>query len=321
MEMLKVDFDLRAMLQEIQVVCQKQAREKEQQLEMEVDEGVGQYYTGDSQRIHQILINLLGNAVKYTPNGGRITFLAEEGNKRGENTLCFTVRDNGMGMSKEFLEKIFQPFEQERKDGGRIFEGTGLGLTIANELVKLMGGQISVASELGKGSEFKVCLPLGKAAGSSKSVNPGKSAGLEKDVQQEAQCRFLFNKERVLVVEDNDLNREIARTMLEIRNIQVEEAVDGQEALDMFLASEKGYYDAVLMDIRMPVMDGLEACRRIRKSKTPDVGTIPIITMTANAFRDEQEEAERAGMTAYLTKPVKPEELYLVLEHQWKQYQ
>lgn len=357
MEVMKVDFDLRAMLQEIRVVCQEQANEKEQELQMKVEEGVGQYYTGDSLRIHQILINLLGNAVKYTPNRGRITFLAEEGNKEGQNTLCFTVRDNGMGMSKEFLEKIFQPFEQERKGGGRIFEGTGLGLTIANELVKLMGGQISVASELGRGSEFKVCLPLRRAAGSSKSAepgktadpgktaelgktaepgktadpgkttDPGKSAGPGKpaepgkDGQKAARSRFLFNKERVLLVEDNDLNREIARTMLEIRNIRVEEAVDGQEALDMYLASEQGYYDAVLMDIRMPVMDGLEACRRIRRSERPDAVTIPIIAMTANAFRDEQEEAERAGMTDYLTKPVKPEELYSALEHQWKQYQ
>ena len=243
--------------------------------------------------------------------------------------LKFTVKDSGIGMSPQFMERLFTPFEQEQSGGGRVFEGTGLGLAITHKLVEMMGGRITVSSKQGEGSEFQVTLPFARSAEGSRDGENAEAgtcgAGVETHGASPAPhaadtathpspSPARFSGETILLVEDNDLNREIARTLLMMAGLSVEEAADGREAVERFAASAPGDIRAILMDIRMPVMDGLEATRRIRAMNRPDAQRIPVIAMTANAFYEEQADADAAGLCAYLTKPVEPERLYRTLE-------
>ena len=257
----------------------------------------------DHVRFKQIFLNLLSNAVKYTPNGGRVEFSIENQwqNKRVQQ-MRFRVSDTGIGMSREFQQHMFEPFSQE--DSRHVTEsaGTGLGLSIVRSLVELMHGTIAVQSEPGYGSMFAVQLKL-RTCTASQTVTAGQNKGSE--------GRLIGY--RVLLCEDNALNTEVADWILQQAGIEVENAADGQEAIQVFARSKPYHYDAVLMDIRMPHMDGLEAARRIRSMSRPDAGKVPIIAMTADAFEEDRQRSLQAGMNAHITKPLSPEILYRTL--------
>ena len=262
-----------------------------------------EWVTGDSLHLNQVLINLLGNAVKFTPRGGHIRLKAVQ-KPAGEGMVktTFSVRDDGIGVSSENRQRIFRSFEQASDDTSRKYGGTGLGLAISDRLVRMMGGHIALESEENKGSDFSFTLlqTVGRRpAEEDDKLTDGALAGLE--------------GARILLVEDNELNLEIARTILEMQKCQVETALNGQEGVDRFCESSEGYYDLILMDIRMPVMDGLEAAKLIRASGRTDARTVPIVAMSANAFEEDKRQAAACGMDAYLVKPIDVKDLTLTL--------
>ena len=255
----------------------------------------------DRLRYNQIFFNLLSNAAKFTPKGGTVEFTTEElPPLDGKKGIRFHIKDNGIGMSKEFLPHLYNPFSQERAKGGEDVKGTGLGLPIVKSLVDIMGGNISVTSEIGKGTEFIVELYVPEAEPAEKI--PVSDAMGEN-----------FKGARILLVEDNDINIYVAQLILEKAGCVVEIAKDGKEAVEHFEASEKNYYDAILMDVRMPVMNGIEATKTIRALDREDAATVPIIAMTADAFDEERKKTIEAGMNYHLSKPIEPKVLYQVL--------
>ncbi|WP_294468723.1 ATP-binding protein [uncultured Anaerofustis sp.] len=257
----------------------------------------------DRLRFNQIFLNLLSNSVKFTPERGKIELIIEHLSK-DENRIKkrFIVRDTGIGMSKEYLAHAFEPFSQEK--AGDTSEGTGLGLSIVAKIVELMGGRIYIESEPGKGTS--VILEL--------------EVDIVKDVEDnEEKTEFDLNKlkgKRILIFEDNDLNMMIAKTLLEQKGITAECAENGKIGTDMYLNNEPHYYDAVLMDIQMPVMNGLEACKKIRSSGKADSESISVIAMTANAFAEDIKNSIDAGMNEHLAKPIEPDILYKTLYKQ-----
>ena len=263
-------------------------------------EGEHMYVLADALHLRQVLINILGNAIKFTKDGGRIEFACYE-TECAENkvTYQFVVADNGIGMKDEFLEHIFEPFSQEEGRGRTAYQGTGLGMSITKQLVDLMGGSIEVKSAVGEGSTFTVTLTFDVNTNASvEEVSASCIAGTAN-----------IQGVRVLLVEDNELNSEIAVELLEDVGAHVDTAEDGCVALEKFAASEPGAYDAVLMDIMMPRMNGLEAARAIRALDRPDAANVPIIAMTANAFDDDVRATREAGMNAHLSKPIEISEV------------
>ena len=259
----------------------------------------------DKVRLNQIFLNLLSNAVKFTPTGGRVEYLMPEAEVRGDRICCdFIVRDNGIGMSEEFQRHLFEPFVQENAaEGGNC--GTGLGLAISKSIVDKMGGCFEIRSEEGKGTEILLHLEL-------------EIAGDERPAAAQTECAArggvkALKGRRVLLAEDHPLNTEIARKLLAKVGTTVISAANGVIAVKTFTASPVGYFDAVLMDIRMPEMDGLTAARKIRELPRADAKAVPIIAMTANAFDDDRRKSEEAGMNGHLAKPIEPELLYSTL--------
>ena len=434
------EIDFRSFVEGITTIIYPQARDKNIAFDLSIEGVVEERYLGDPLRLNQVLINILSNALKFTPQWHSVSLTIRETRRvRDRAYLRFIVRDTGIGMEKELLERIFEPFEQGDTIAHR-FGGSGLGLAISNNLVSLMNGHISVTSKPGSGSEFVVELPLTVLPGgqpasevvlddlralvvdddpvtcehttlilerigvSAEYVTSGRAAidriraavqrgsvydialvdwkmpemdGVEtarnirrivgpdtlviimsaydwteieaaaraagvdffisKPMFQSAvqevllkatRCRHSqpqravaeedFSGRRILLVEDNEINMEIARTLLEFRNAAVDGAVNGQEAVDRFRDSPGGYYDAVLMDVRMPVMDGLEAARAIRALPRPDAATVPILAMTANAFAEDIEKSRKAGMNEHLAKPIETETLYARLGHYFR---
>ena len=255
----------------------------------------------DRLRYNQIFFNLLSNAAKFTPKGGTVEFTTEElPPLDGKKGIRFHIKDNGIGMSKEFLPHLYNPFSQERAKGGEDVKGTGLGLPIVKSLVDIMGGNISVTSEIGKGTEFIVELYVPEA-------EPAEKIPVSDTMGEN------LKGARILLVEDNDINIYVAQLILEKAGCVVEIAKDGKEAVEHFEASEKNYYDAILMDVRMPVMNGIEATKTIRALDREDAATVSIIAMTADAFDEERKKTIEAGMNYHLSKPIEPKVLYLVL--------
>lgn len=254
----------------------------------------------DRLRFNRIFFNLLSNAVKFTPEGGRVTLAPHIVSEKDRILYVeFTVKDNGCGMSKEFMKTIFQPFEQEYTAENASRQGSGLGLAITKQLVDLMGGTITVESEQGKGSAFVVSLPMRLA--DKKPVSGGQTESI--DLSK-------LEGKRVLICEDNDINAEIEKALLEKKGIASDWAMDGAAGVEKFASSPGCFYDAILMDVRMPIMDGIAAARTIRKLSRPDAESIPIIAMTANAFSEDVQECLKAGMNSHIAKPVDPQVLY-----------
>ncbi len=256
---------------------------------------------GDELHLRQVLINILGNAVKFTPDGGRIYFRVREFSAEGEAArFHIEIEDTGIGMKPEFLPHIFEPFAQE--DGGNrsSYKGTGLGMSITKKFMDLMGGIVEVQSEPGKGTLFRLELPV--------------EIDREWQGEQEpAGQQTTLAGARVILAEDNDLNMEIAVFMLESLEIEVTAVTDGKAALDAFAAAAPGTFDGILMDVMMPVMDGLTATREIRALEREDAGTIPIIAMTANAYDEDRRKCMEAGMDAHMSKPIDGEVLRKML--------
>lgn len=261
----------------------------------------------DKLHINQVLFNLLSNAVKYTPEGGTITYRARFSvpDENGKLFTEFEISDNGRGMSREFQQHLFEPFSQEQRQDASDARGSGLGLAIVKRLLDLMGGTITVRSEPNMGSSFTVnmtidSIPLEAYAGTAAEKDTG--AGAED-----------LAGRRVLLCEDHPLNQEIARSLLENRRMDVTIAEDGKAGVELFRRSPPGSFSAILMDIRMPVMDGYEAARAIRALNRPDAGTVPIIAMTADAFTDDVQKCLDAGMNGHIAKPIEPARLYQTL--------
>ena len=263
----------------------------------------------DVGRVEQIMMNILGNAVKFTPEGGIIDFTIEHVSLRDHIiTNRISIRDNGIGMSAEFLPHLFEPFTQENNSTTSSSQGTGLGMGITRQLIELMGGEITVESELGKGSCFTFTLDFPMA--SAEQVEEWKKQ------QNTGVDDTILKGKRVLLCEDHPLNVQIATRLLKGKGMLIEHAENGQAGVDMLAASPENYYDVVLMDIRMPVMDGMEATRRMRSLPRKDIRLLPIIAMTANAFDEDVKQAKEAGMNAHLSKPIDQGRLYAVLEEQ-----
>jgi signal transduction histidine kinase/BarA-like signal transduction histidine kinase len=259
------------------------------------------YVYGDQLHLRQVLINIMGNAVKFTEDGGNIELRVQEISfEDNKVTYCFEVEDNGIGMSEDFQKRIFDEFSQEAKSGRTTYQGTGLGMAITKNFVNLMGGRITVRSRQGEGSCFTVTITFDVDETHQEKEIPNDKAEL--------------NGMKVLVVEDNELNMEIALEILKEQGIITKEAENGQVAYDKFMASKPGDFDAILMDIMMPVMNGYDATKAIRASEHPRAKTIPIIAMTANAYQEDVEQSKAAGMNAHVPKPINIKLLLSVLE-------
>ena len=435
------EFSFSRMLEQVNTIISGQCRDKGLHYDCRTRGQIDEFYIGDDMKLRQVLINILGNAVKFTPEGGKVTFDIEDAARMDRKaTLRFTISDTGIGMSKDYLPRLFDAFSQEETTAASKYGSTGLGMPITKSIVELMNGHIEVESEKGQGTTFTVTVTLGQsdhvASGpdaddmelrphemsvlvidddriacehaqlimeqvgvSCETVLTGRDAvemvrmrharredynliivdwkmpemdGIEttrqirsivgehtpiiiltsynwEDIEDEAreagvdtfaakplfagtvmdEFREAFKKKkasliretvdlkgrRVLLAEDVEVNAEIMMMVLSMREMEVEHAENGRVAVDMFRAHEPGYYDAVLMDLRMPEMDGLEATRAIRKMDREDAGQIPVIALTANAFDEDVQRSMQAGMNAHLSKPVEPDVLFETLEN------
>lgn len=295
-------FRMPEFLDSITAVASSQCASKNIQYTCTSDGELRDSYTGDRLKLQQILLNVVGNAVKFTPEGGTVSLHVSREETCGMHYVRFAVRDTGCGISSDFLPQLFEPFSQEHRALDSEIHGTGLGLAICKSLISMMHGTIQVDSEPGKGSCFTIDIPL-------RSAEDKPPEQLSETCTEDI-CDFHGRK--VLLAEDNELNMEIARHVLERVNLQVDSAENGKIACDMFAASPEGKYCAVLMDIRMPEMDGLKATRAIRAMKRRDA-SVPIIAMSANAFEEDIREALENGMNAYTTKPIDVQQLYRTL--------
>lgn len=299
----KKPFDLLEVLKEINNIAEMNAGLKGIKVSVDNQKIKHRYLIGSPLHLKQILQNIDGNAVKYNREGGSISCSATEvACTNGMVTYKFVCSDTGRGMSKEFLSHAFEPFAQEDTSARTAYMGTGLGLPIAKQLVEMMGGTIEVESEQNVGTTFTMTIPF--------EIDTAYENG-------DARPDFLLEGDvsgvKVLLVEDNELNMEIAKFLLENAGMEVTTAFNGKEAVDIFDASEENQFDLILMDVMMPVMDGLTATRTIRAMKRKDAGKIPVFAMTANAFSDDIEESRRAGMNEHLSKPLDEAKLMSVI--------
>ena len=298
--------NIKNIVDEVEVIIQGQTQEKTQTFIVDTSKVKDYYIYCDRLRVKEVLVNLLGNAVKFTPKGGKIELriIQNEPAPEGYANYEVHVKDNGCGMSPEFMGKMFLPFERERTSTVSGIQGTGLGLSIAKQFVDLMGGTIEVTSKEKEGTEVIVRISP-RLAQTEKDERTENTESEEKD--------YDFRGKRILVVEDNELNREIVKAVLEETGFEVEEAENGAVAVDKIKTAGALYYDVVLMDIQMPVMDGYMATKKIRSLEDSDLANIPIIALSANAFEEDRKASTDAGMNGHLAKPVNVSELLKML--------
>ena len=301
----KEAFSLTESLEQVNTMISGQCRDKGIEYECRTEGKIDEYYVGDAMKLRQVLINLLSNAVKFTPEGGRIVFITEEGQRyNGKAVLRFIINDTGIGMSEEYLTKLFDPFSQEDSTYTNKLGSSGLGMAITKSIVELMNGSIEVKSEKEKGTTFTVTVTLEES--DMKEI----AAEAEPDPEVQEGAAADLEGCRVLLAEDMPVNAEIMLMLLSTKRMEADLAENGRIAVDKFAEHEEGYYDAVLMDMRMPEMDGLEAAKAIRSMDRKDAGTIPIIALTANAFDNDVQRSMQAGLNAHLSKPVDPVVLF-----------
>ena len=266
------------------------------------------YVMMDTEYVERILINLLTNAIKFSKQGGTVDFVTNVSYKNGKAKHVYTITDNGMGISEDFRKKMFLPFEQENRENVALRDGQGLGLYICKNLVDMLQGTINCESVKGKGTTFTVVLEYELASEEQIRLQRKKATTYEDSV--------LYGK-NVLVAEDNSINAEVIMKLLENRGVHSELARDGREAVEMFRNNGAYHYQAILMDLMMPLLDGQEAARAIRDSRTADAGRIPIIALTADAYDDLEEKCLSAGMDGYLRKPIDTDELFRMLAREF----
>jgi CheY-like chemotaxis protein len=296
------EFHFEKMLRKAVNAVSFRAEEKRQKFNVSIDETIPEILVGDEQRLSQVITNLAGNAIKFTPEEGSIdigtSFLGEE---NGVCTIQITVADTGIGISSAHQARLFDPFQQADSGSTRKFGGTGLGLAIARNIVESMGGKIWLESELGKGSTFAFTVQVKRGEEKKPAPEPE---------QQESMPQFAGK--RILLAEDVEINREIVLTLLEPTLLEFDCAVNGKEAVALFSESPT-QYDLIFMDLQMPEMDGHTATRTIRALNVPNAKTIPIIAMSANVFKEDIEQCFESGMNGHIGKPVDFDELLRLL--------
>ena len=307
---IALDYDsieIRKYFKTLLLELRTKAEEKQIYFSSVIPQNMEGVYVFDEKLLSKAFRYLIDNAVKTTPSGGTISFVSDILTESEEEMrLLVTISDNGLGIDETLLPKVFEPFEQLYGDSRTLYSGSGLELAITKNIVELMNGEISVTSKKGIGTTFSIVLSLKKERRSKKRPK-----------EQEGKMQsFDFTGKRALIVEDSDINIEIAKNILLHKHFDVEVALNGEEAVTTFSGHEAGYYDVILMDIRMPVMDGLEATKRIRQmEERPDGRLIPIIAMTANAFEEDVKKSLEAGMNGHLSKPIDVQKMYALLDH------
>lgn len=297
-------FDLLEMIDECVSIIKGQASNRELVVDYNLGGIIKPHLYGSPLHLRQILLNILGNAVKYTEPGGSIHLTATQSKETdGKIITEVSVQDTGIGISAEFIPHIFDAFSQADNSVRSEFKGTGLGMAITKSLVELMGGEINVNSVLNQGSTFTISIPL-----EIDTNPPVKKKKIAEDGTE-------IDGMKIMLADDNELNREIAKTLLEDKGAIVTQVEDGQQALDLFVNNEPNTFDVILMDVMMPVMNGLEATKAIRALSRKDAATIPIFAMTANAFAEDVVATKEAGMNEHLSKPLNIEILYKTLNH------
>ena len=299
----KSSVDLKEFFNSLSDTARAMAYEKRLNFFAHFDEQIVPLVRTDGSRVRQVLQNLLSNAVKFTPRFGRVDFsakLLEADNDRVR--IRFTVKDTGVGIADELKDIIFLPLTKEYSGSTNVYGGSGLGLAICKQLVDRLGGTLDFISNKGDGSEFWVVLDFEQD-----------KAALQRQAEVPAQA-VDFSGKYVLLAEDNHINCEIVKRLLTRRGLTVETAENGQVALNKYMMNAPRTYDLILMDVRMPYMDGLKAARMIRASGKSDARTIPIMAMTANAYEEDIQKSMEAGMNAHLVKPVEPSELYRAVQ-------
>lgn len=292
-------IDLQQCVDDCVEIFRHQAKKEEKNLSLACDLH-HRMVLGDASRISQILNNLLSNAFKYSEPGASITVRLTENSSDKHSSYELSVQDTGIGMSQEFLTHVFEPYARETRFSARSVVGTGLGMAIVHSLVKRMDGEIRVASELGQGSTFTVTLPL-------QAITEPEDADCTEHVElpmQTESSAFDLRGKKLLIAEDNEINMEIATEILSMNGVQVVQAWDGKQAVEIFSASQPHEFDAILMDMQMPNMNGCQAAQAIRTLERADAATIPIIAVTANAFPEDIAKTQVAGMNAHIVKPI-----------------
>lgn len=297
MELAEDVIRFRPFIAKIADKVKAEANAKKIKVEVEIDDKVAQGFTFDAARLEKVLYNLLSNAIKFTPRFGNVILQVNLVYDDDDvQSLEFSVQDSGVGISEDFKPRVFQPFERELSEGSSTYGGAGLGLAICRQIVKRMGGAIEFDSFKGKGSLFRVNLDLNVTF-----VPPEEERDMAEDI---------FIGKRVLLADDNNMNLEIERQILVDQGMIVDMAENGQEALSQYMSNAPGTYDLILMDVRMPYMDGLTAAKKIRASGKSDCKTVPILALTANASTEDVRKTFESGMNAHITKPVDVQDLF-----------
>ena len=346
-DLAETPLSLSQLIQDLQTMTRSEIQNRRHILEVDTAGLSHENVIGDPMRLQQVFMNLLSNAMKYTPDGGRLRLQVREKSAPGYGYGCyeFVFEDNGIGMSREFQRRIFEPFAREEDSRVSRIEGSGLGMTIAQSIVRMMNGSIRVESRPGHGSKFTITVFLRQQASGAGADGAGidgagadgagidgaGAAGTEEGGAKAAGAGVFgtgagtavaggsaclteerdvdLSGRRILLAEDNELNREIAEQIIGCMGVQVESVTNGKEALDRFMGKRQGYYDLIFMDVQMPVMNGYDAARAIRALNREDAARIPIIAMTANAFNDDVIASRNAGMNEHISKPLDVERL------------
>ncbi|WP_424245250.1 PAS domain S-box-containing protein [Elusimicrobium posterum] len=291
-EMDSACFNIATSFESVSSIITQRAGEKNIKFTVDTSEVKDLVVVGDKLRLNQVLVNLMGNAVKFTNAGGNIDFsvkIAEENDEKA--AVLFTLKDDGIGMTKEQTEKLFKAFEQADNTIATRFGGTGLGLAISQNLINMMGGNIEVESKPGEGSKFYFTIPFEK-----------NECFVSEDTEKVEKLDLA--SKRILLVEDIDINRIIVCDILSTTGVKIDEARNGKEAVEMFAAAPDGFYDLIFMDVQMPVLNGYEATKQIRLLDKPNAQNVPVIAMTANAYKEDVERALESGMNGHLSKPI-----------------
>lgn len=303
----KADYDLKDILNSISDMVQTQIHNKSLSFYMDINGLKDTHVLCDKLRLNQILLNCLSNSIKFTPEEGSVSICVDQVKTSNPdvNEYNFIIADTGIGMSKEFLKHIFDPFERERTSTISKTQGTGLGMAITKSLIEMMGGSIHVESRVGEGTTYMITVPF-------EVIRTGYVPGKEQlaiGTVSQAEMENYIKGRHFLLVDDNKTNRMLAQGVLKSKGVTADEAEDGQQAVEMYMAAEYGKYDMILMDIQMPVMNGYEATDAIRSIMDPEKANIPILAMTANAFEEDREECLAHGMNGHIAKPFKIDDL------------